>query len=279
MYTGLPPLSRPSSLRLPRLASSLYPFRFASERWTFLRHRGQKWLGDVLIESYQRMLRAPGMGAARSSIRWIFSRVLSIARGLRLVKSSLSLASSDGDKNDDIELNGPGLPTSMPDEVIRPTSPFARVSRALEAVVPSPSIDAAFSPASSPIPPSISETPMTPTTPQPTSPGKQLWRNAFRAVRMRSAVSSNLARATARAEPLRRRTASSSGGTDPNGKPEISFKALLMRSRVSALAPRLKSLEPVHEYGAHQALVRHLQSLRMASLGDVEASVMWWFPF
>ncbi|KAJ8082886.1 hypothetical protein PM082_008743 [Marasmius tenuissimus] len=232
---------------------------FASERWTFLRHRGQKWLGDVLIESYQRMLRAPGMGAARSSIRWIFSRVLSIARGLRLVKSSLSLASSDGDKNDDIELNGPGLPTSMPDEVIRPTSPFARVSRALEAVVPSPSIDAAFSPASSPIPPSISETPMTPTTPQPTSPGKQLWRNAFRAVRMRSAVSSNLARATARAEPLRRRTASSSGGTDPNGKPEISFKALLMRSRVSALVPRLKSLEPVHEYGAHQALVRHLQ--------------------
>ncbi|KAF9269633.1 WD40 repeat-like protein [Marasmius fiardii PR-910] len=239
---------------------------FASERWTFLRHRGQKWLGDVLIESNQRILNMRGMGVARRVLQWFFGRFVALMRGLRLVKSSLSLYSTDGDKDDDVEANGSGLPATMPNDGTRPTSPIGRGHRFQDSVAGSSTIESAFSAPSSPAPPAP-ETPQSPTSlsssslpspPTPT-PGKQLWWNAIRAVTMRSAVSSNLAKARAR-EPLRRRTASSGLSTDGSGKrAEVPFKGLVMRLRVAALVPKLKCLEPVHELGAHQALVRHLQ--------------------
>ncbi|KAG7095415.1 hypothetical protein E1B28_006164 [Marasmius oreades] len=243
---------------------------FASERWTFLRHRGQKWLGDVLIESHQRILNMRGMDTAGRVLQWIFGRFVAVIRGFRLVKSSLSLYSTEGEKDEDLEANGSELSTTTPNDITTPSSPVSHSHRTSDTVTGSPTIESAFSPLSSPPSPSTPEIPQSPTsdsstkvsplTSSPTlTPGKQLWRNAIRAVTMRSAVSSNLAKARAR-EPLRKRTASSGISTETSGRrAEAPFKGLLMRSRLSALVPRLKCLEPVHELGAHQALVRHLQ--------------------
>ncbi|KAL0577193.1 hypothetical protein V5O48_004791 [Marasmius crinis-equi] len=237
---------------------------FASERWTFLHHRGQKWLGDVLFESHQRLLKKPGMGATRRVMGWMFRRVVSAARRLGLVRPSLSLDSLDDDTSFDLET---GLPMTMPDDAMRPTSPVPRTTRS-DALATTPAIEAAFPAPSSSNPMSFPDTPRSPGSLSPIpgsrnpsvpmSHGKQLWWNAIRAVQMRLAVSSNLARATASRAPLRQRTASS-GLSSETKRSEVPFKPLLTRSRVSALVPRLRCLETVHELGAHQALVRDLQ--------------------
>ncbi|KAK0192616.1 hypothetical protein F5146DRAFT_1102483 [Armillaria mellea] len=42
---------------------------FASERWTFLRHSGRKWLSDVLLEVTDKFFNLPGMDMIRFCIR------------------------------------------------------------------------------------------------------------------------------------------------------------------------------------------------------------------
>ncbi|KAK7047424.1 hypothetical protein VNI00_006655 [Paramarasmius palmivorus] len=247
---------------------------FASERWTFLRHQGQKWLGDVLIETNEKILNMRGIGTTRKMMHWFFGRLVSIAQRLHLVKMNLHIdSSSDGSKSEDLEAaNGSGM---ISEDAARPMSPVGvKIPRAsdvgsqpmasiMENVVPgSPSVPSPIatesstrigSPPGSPIPTNL---------PSPTTPGKQLWRNAIRAVAMRSQVSSNLEminKGNLPRAPHRQRTASSSGSREQRRRAEEPVKVVLMRSRVSALSPQLKCLEPTQDLAAHQALVRHLQ--------------------
>ncbi|ESK86388.1 catabolite degradation [Moniliophthora roreri MCA 2997] len=217
---------------------------FASERWTFLRHQGRKWLGDVLIETNEKILNMRGMGATRKMFHWCFERFVSVARRLHLVKSNLSIDSSSDVANihrgSDAKPMAPILENIHPGSPATPTSPdtIPRVA--------------------SPVPGS----PITPTSPNSTTPGKELWRNAIRAVARRTAISSNLAnlemnsRGGGPRTPHRKRTASSS---ETRRRAEEPVKIGLMRSRVSALVPKLTCLEATQDLAAHQALVRHLQ--------------------
>jgi hypothetical protein len=86
--------------------------------------------------------------------------------------------------------------------------------------------------------------------PTPSSPGRQLWRNAVRSVKMHSAVVSPY-------EPYRQRT-TSSGDRKRSTHAGEPVKAVF-RSRVAALVPKLKMLETTQDLAAHQALVRDLQ--------------------
>ncbi|KAI3605223.1 catabolite degradation [Moniliophthora roreri] len=244
---------------------------FASERWTFLRHQGRKWLGDVLIETNEKILNMRGMGATRKMFHWCFERFVSVARRLHLVKSNLSIdSSSDGAKSDDLE-SANGMILEDPARPMSPATLVANIHRGSDAKPMAPILENIHpgSPATPTSPDTIPRvaspvpgSPITPTSPNSTTPGKELWRNAIRAVARRTAISSNLAnlemnsRGGGPRTPHRKRTASSS---ETRRRAEEPVKIGLMRSRVSALVPKLTCLEATQDLAAHQALVRHLQ--------------------
>ncbi|KAG5638343.1 hypothetical protein H0H81_000586 [Sphagnurus paluster] len=231
---------------------------FASERYIFLRHRGKIWLGDAITEYKTMILKLPGMQWLRRALRSIKSRIAhgcGVLRGLICNLFGITYAQSDlSDDTDDIEA---GLPTSHADNVPPDinSNPYIR-RRQSNLTIGSDSLRISLSPRS---PPSTNFLPDSDE--PPISHGKQLWQNALRSVRMRAAFSSPYGMTSL--EPYRQRTNSSNTGTPvfPERKRTMAEEPLkaLLRSRISALKPKLQQLEPTQDVAAHQALVRHLE--------------------
>jgi hypothetical protein len=101
----------------------------------------------------------------------------------------------------------------------------------------------------------------------PTTVGKQLWKNAFRNIKMRNAlILTQLRTATPVIDPppLRRRTSSSSLKDDiPDNNKKMSTSTsesvLFSRPRISAFVSKLTEMKVTHDLAAHSALVRHMQ--------------------
>ncbi|KAF9063012.1 hypothetical protein BDP27DRAFT_1335856 [Rhodocollybia butyracea] len=224
---------------------------FASERWAFTHLRGKKhkWLGDVLAEVNERFLGLPGISTVSQGLRWsskwASTRATFVGTRLRRVKSIIS---SDGDKIGDLEN---GLPMFMPPE--EAASPTLSHRRPSETGLPanSPSTAGPVVPTGTAGPPS------TPTTPNTVpSVGKQLWRNALRTVKLSTVWSHPMGPRS----PQRQRTTSSTLMSSDRKRVIVDLPMkTIIRSRVAALVPKLKCLEPTQDMAAHQALVRHLQ--------------------
>ncbi|KAJ4467107.1 hypothetical protein C8R41DRAFT_64960 [Lentinula lateritia] len=233
---------------------------FASERWAFTQHRGKKWLGDVLVEVNERFLQLPGISVITRGLHWASEwasmRAASVGTKLRRVKSiTKSIMSSDGEKASDVE-NGIPLTLSPGEGAFSSALSRRRPSETGPASPPVDSPTVASSFGSSPSPTSPNGPTNSPASPIPLSTGRQLWKNAFRTVKMTTALSNPI---SARS-PRRQRTTSSS--LLPSDRKRLitdpPVKAIV-RSRVAALVPKLKCLEPTQDMAAHQALVRHLQ--------------------
>ncbi|KAJ7691790.1 hypothetical protein B0H17DRAFT_1062666 [Mycena rosella] len=234
---------------------------FASERYVFLRHRGRKWLLDVLLDSKDRFMELHKIARTRRFFRGVKRRFRTVRKALVRVSSRtvnlLSANSSDSDKSDDLEANV--LPISNGHS-------SAMASVAQLGVVSEPG--ATYSPSvthegstSSPTVPAAGGgepgTPGTPGTPGPTR-GKLLWKNALQTVKMRSVASTPFGPRT----PHRQRTTSSTLTSPFDRKRTIidePIPALVVRSRVATLRPKLNNLVATEGLDAHQALVRHLQ--------------------
>jgi hypothetical protein len=231
---------------------------FASERYVFLRHRGRKWLSDVLLDSHEQFLALPGINRIRRIWRG-FKRRLRVARKAVARFSSktvnlLSAQSSDSEKSDDLE--GNILPVSNGHS--RDTSAMTSVAHLAgvpETSSPSPELPPA---ADSPTLATAASEPGTPKTPGP-SKGRLLWKNAMQTVKMRTVAASPFGPRT----PHRQRTSSSTLTTSLGDRKRIladePVKAILTRSRITTLRPKLLKLEATGALEAHQALVRHLQ--------------------
>ncbi|KAG6836941.1 hypothetical protein H0H93_000831 [Arthromyces matolae] len=229
---------------------------FASERYIYLRHQGRKWLGDALTEYSTMVMSLPGMEQSKLFLELTSEQLVRWTEKLqRICAKLLCIAyahSSSSESTADVEA-GPVLPFANPNNVPLETlmSP-----RRVSDVGSEPPKSPPFSPTS----PVISENTATDSVlPSPVSPGKQLWNNALRSVRMHSALSVPFP------QPHRRRTTSSNVTTTtsaPERKktmmPDDSTK-IVMRSRVAALSPKLKQLAPTQDVEAHSGLVRHLQ--------------------
>ncbi|THV01875.1 WD40 repeat-like protein [Dendrothele bispora CBS 962.96] len=233
---------------------------FASERWAWSRHRGKKWLGDVLDELNERLLRMTGINMIRMALIWTKGHLVNAASRLRRVKITLS-SDNSSEKVDEVnelpvtnpnqeDPSTPSSPTiaasyrSRPSDA-RPSSPIPAAPLVASAV-------AAASETNTPNP----ETPLTPRL------GRQLWQNAIRTVQMRSQVTSNLAAISAQHQrnPRRQRTSSSTAIRPERVRsPTTAPPIMLVKSRVAALGPKLKCLETTQDLAAHQALVKHLQ--------------------
>ncbi|KAJ6595621.1 WD40 repeat-like protein [Mycena vulgaris] len=232
---------------------------FASERYVFLRHRGRKWLLDVLLDSKEQFMTLPGVERIRRVFRGIKRRFRTVSRAVRRIGSKtvnlLSANSSDSEKSDDLEANI--LPVSNGHS--RETSAMASVAQ-LAAGGASSSVLSTHeaSTSNSPTVPAAKSDAATPTTPGPTR-GKLLWKNALQTVKMRSVAASPFGTRA----PHRQRTTSSTL-TAPFGERkrtimEEPMPAVVVRSRVATLRPKLNMLVATEGLDAHQALVRHLQ--------------------
>ncbi|KAJ6612693.1 hypothetical protein B0H10DRAFT_2278752 [Mycena sp. CBHHK59/15] len=233
---------------------------FASERYVFLRHRGRKWLSDVLLDSMEQFF-------ALSSVERTVRVFRAMRRRFRVVKkamarvgtktvSLLSTHSSDSEKSDDLEANN----------VLPITNGHSRNLSTLTLGQPQPAPEASPTPpppstregsfANSPVSPAAGDA-ATPTTPGP-SKGKLLWKNALQTVKMRSVASAPFSKTRT---PHRQRTTSSTLTTIGERKRTMAEEPVqtIVHSRLSQLKPKLKSLVPVEDLDAHQALVRHLQ--------------------
>ncbi|GLB42232.1 putative WD domain, G-beta repeat [Lyophyllum shimeji] len=231
---------------------------FASERYIFLRHRGKKWLSDALIEYKAMIMKLPGVQRTQRALHAIAERLGQWSDALhRLSCKALGLAYAHSSSSEDCDDLESGLPTAQSNNVPvdLPTSPIRRHS------------DVASEPAKSPPLPKSPIEKEPSSAPPRISHGKQLWKNALRSVQMRSVIASPQVTLVGTPlgtphEPYRRRTTSSEltghyGDRKRNGGEEP-VKAVL-HSRVTALQPKLRQLEPTQDVAAHQALVRHLQ--------------------
>ncbi|PPQ86642.1 hypothetical protein CVT25_006826 [Psilocybe cyanescens] len=246
---------------------------FASERWTFSRHRGQKWLSDVLAEAVDTFLQL-------QTIIWFlkFKDLTSRQCGklrkliLRICAHIVSRVTCNTERDEgDVEANG--LPTVNiqsyhHDSKEHPTSPSTGRPSDATVVMSEPSIHIPISvtptPVNSPVDNEFSTTSSAPTAP---TMGKQLWKNAVRNVTMRNALA--LAPPTAsfiktankpRAPPIRQRTMSSVMSlSSGDGRTRTISEPVYTRSRLSSLGPKLMELEATHDLAAHSALVRHMQ--------------------
>ncbi|KDR80328.1 hypothetical protein GALMADRAFT_242702 [Galerina marginata CBS 339.88] len=244
---------------------------FASERWAFAQHRGQKWLGDVLDEATDSFVKLSGVTWMQKGFQ-ITMRQLGKLQNIFLSACARFIAGLNcrSDDQDDIETGG--LPTTAPPLYHEPKesiNPAAGRSSDATAVMSEPTTPVSpgvpFTPFNSPVDADFALSSPTNTAADPPSLGKQLWKNAARGVKMRntlapSAASTSLAfLSKPRAEPIRKRTVSSVV-TLPGGKKANAGEILnVAKSRVSALVPRLGELEPTHDLAAHTALVRHME--------------------
>ena len=106
----------------------------------------------------------------------------------------------------------------------------------------------------------------TPNTDSATTASKQLWKQAFRNVKMRNTLAPSnplLAAVPVVNPPIRQRTTSSSLNDfsilDNKKRTSTSESVPFSRPRISAFIPKLMELEVTHDLAAHSALVRHMQ--------------------
>ncbi|TBU39880.1 WD40 repeat-like protein [Dichomitus squalens] len=238
---------------------------FASERWTFSRHNGTKWLADVLSETKVRVKSTRGAQwliyepreAFRTASRWVAERFRQVGEGVsELSARTLSRLNLNGDSDDekyDAEravTPGTTVECASP-EPMSPT--FRRAGSDAGPLLPiaeirSPtatSVDGGDGGDGASI---MSDSPG----PSTAAPGRGRFANAVRAV-IKMRVASSAFPVEGR-NPRRQRTMSSDG----NGR-DAEPVGVLKNSRVGTLMPKLRSLQTTQSFEAHSALVRHLQ--------------------
>lgn len=240
-------------------------FWFASERWIFTRHKGQKWLADVLSESKVRMHSMPGIAwciqepqnFARKIAYWSrqqwgevsdqFSRIARISKKILRIRPRTDIESS------------------IDSEVKTPTTPYYTPESLTVLNTHRPS-ESMLSPISERAPSTIdghddhtvlSDSGATVINTSPTlNPAQTRFKNLVRSVMMLRTASAATSAFSSSSGPRRQRTMSSdatkSGNLDTT-------PATMKGSRIAALIPRLKRMEAMYDVAAHQALVRHLQ--------------------
>lgn len=230
---------------------------FASERWIFLRHRGQKWLSDALMEYGDMLMSLPGVEPTRQGFRAVGRLLKQTHKYLcRISSKALRLHTKNSIAGQDLEANIPPVTHAQNER------PFVvhRISDGEKSIMSSDSHKALSIPVLSLQSDKPSDIPQTPATPG--SPGKQLWRHAIQSVKMHSAVSAAPSGVVVSPHgSYRQRTTSSNltAGDKKRTNPSGETARVLFISRVATLVPKLRVLETTQDLAAHQALVRRLQ--------------------
>ncbi|TFK48969.1 WD40 repeat-like protein [Heliocybe sulcata] len=233
----------------------------ASERWIFVRHKGTKWLADVLDNLYSKMAYYMGIKWVRKTSPAVAKVVVEKTREpIRRASTSISRVGSwtlgalnfDDDRSEDEQT----ITIMSPDPYspVTPTTPMTpgKLAKIAEHKVTHTS-EFKRAPSESGHQ-EVSEKVASEAGPSDVNP-KRRFANAVRSVMMMQTASTPLASMGAFRNAGRQRRLSSSDGSVTRDAPGP-FSAV---RRVAALSQRLKSLDVSQELQPHQALVRHLQ--------------------
>lgn len=247
---------------------------FATERWIFLHHHGEKWLSDVIKETKKGIARTPGILLIKESFRHLHRHLRAARNSVHSFRSrTIPALSHVGESTGSFDSDGHTLPGpgGLPYHQGHAHELFSRM-RSADSSVPDMILAAATPQATSPISPTASDLPFADT---PTmSNGRALWTRAIQRAQMRNAAAA-LAAATQNSfvksspnkpdsakDASRQHTSSTvqAGGYGErkrtSGEEPVKCAQL---SRVAALVPKLQFLQTTKSLAAHSALVRHLQ--------------------
>ncbi|KZT69194.1 WD40 repeat-like protein [Daedalea quercina L-15889] len=251
---------------------------FISERMIFTKHKGQKWLADVLSETRVELCSVPG-------IKWIVYEPRALAwrlarhtreagewmmRRFRIASDGVSRMSTRtlrriGTMSTSMEKEhedgiAETLPTAHSAEPISPMSMRMRQSDSTGPLLPIAEMRTSNFGSSDNL--EMATTMSDASTAAQNAPppsGKARFVSAVHSVMMMRQAASPMpfGLTLPPRTPTRRRTSSTDG---PGGRSISAEPVGMMRaSRVAALVPKLKALETTQDLAAHQALVRHLQ--------------------
>lgn len=261
---------------------------FTFERWTFNRHRGKKWLMDVLKEVRAELHRLP-------FIRWTHDvpvrqvkrastmtnkQIMRVGTGIYVASRRMSNALSPRSRTQDtnVHTNGngeyaqPGGTSAEP--ISSPVSPGIASPSAdringqndRDTLSPLPSSTSAASLTEAPSIAATSES-------QNTLSGKARLQGIVRnLIRTRALIGPNSPIASGPGLQSRQRTISSTVIGSEIGTREEQLASTTRVSRVASLIPTLKCLQPTMLLTPHTALVRHLQ---FSPNGEYLATCSW----
>ncbi|KAH7907662.1 WD40-repeat-containing domain protein [Hygrophoropsis aurantiaca] len=212
---------------------------FASEKWIYIEHRGQKWLSDVLTDSLARFLSLRLVAICWRGLTWGHRRMQAAGHSLKRVPSLTTSFLTSGTEKEETVTTESILPMS------RTPEPLSSIRQ---------STDTSFT--EQPLSPTspASDGSVTPTGSTTFSPRDRLT-HAIRSVMMLQSASAP----TGPFSPKRKRTTSSALTPGSDITPGVDPVMTIRGSRVATLVPKLKSLQITQDLAAHSALVRHLQ--------------------
>ncbi|KAG2136654.1 WD40-repeat-containing domain protein [Suillus clintonianus] len=218
---------------------------FASERWTFVHHRGSKWLSDVLKDALRHFMALRLVSTVSKCFGW-GSRY--VQKGVEVAGHRFRRVSSMGTITPTALEQGEYAHTvSRPPETLSPLSPVRQSTDSHSHL----SAEASSHP--------TLELPTTTSSDMPSSPitPRDRLTSAIRSVMMLQSATSSPS--SPFSSPARKRTTSSVFTDVSRGKSEMGATPTFRGSKVASLIPKLKSLEATQDLPAHSALVRHLQ--------------------
>ncbi|EIW78473.1 WD40 repeat-like protein [Coniophora puteana RWD-64-598 SS2] len=268
---------------------------FGSEKWTFIHHRGQKWLLDVLSETTHQYIPDHIFRLYECIASWGTRRLNRAAYSLRRVPSmtaSLLLPSSNSDRMDDDNFTiitgtgtmGAGGSTALlPYALSQSPEPLPPIRQSMEMTFSSGPVSPTLMEKedySGPLsaPPIMHARGFSPNaltsahsgglpSPPPSSivSPRERFTSAVRSVMMlQTATTSALpSRGAGAFFPIKRRQRTASAGTESDvskgGKLAMDPVLAMRSSRVATLVPKLRVLQVTQDIPAHSALVKHLQ--------------------
>lgn len=253
---------------------------FASERWTFSRHNGRKWLADVLSETKVRLYHTPGMKwliyepralawYVSQKIRTVFRRLGKIFGRVRertldqFSTTSLSAEKLGENATSVLPVSACASPELGSPVRYRPdANPLKPITEGSMTTLPISSFDGSGDDSRTMLnwnDTGVAQGGSGVNSASPGGSGKGRLKSAVRTVMLRNAMAQAQSPFTNMGfrAPRRQRTMSSDGqnGADPGMEDVSSMRG----SRVASLVPKLKSMETTQDLAAHTALVRHLQ--------------------
>lgn len=266
---------------------------FASERWAFARHKGQKWLSDVLSDVYDHVMTNPLVSGLNRRMVAIIELVRSWNACIRHFFNGVSRWRSV--RASRREGNDPETCSSFANMVVDVNngedvkSPFRKSSDITLATRTSEQLPTTMSSnrASSGVQDPVYMFDGDDSIPVPTV-GKQLWKTAIRHIKIQNAISGKTALSTDLSsptstifdtivdsprssvvfggendespKPIRKRTTSSGLGRNmPERRRTTMELPVSARSKMNIMASKLSELVVKYDLAPHTALVRHMQ--------------------
>lgn len=238
---------------------------FATERWTFIRYRGTKWLDDVLMESTDgifKNLRVFSRALGRAGSGFVIVGSVIIRLCIIAQKRLFQFLQSCSCVRFKVTDNDPVLPVSRDPKPDNPTHDSNDVSK--EMPVRQQTNDSGPSAGNPETPASPRESPVSstltrpPLLSNPSTASRQRWRNALRAAIRIPERAAGHDHTTAVVPPSPIQTPYDHSPMTPVEQAHTPLKQTLV-SRFTDLVPNLRVLEPTQELAAHTALVKQLQ--------------------